>query len=69
MELPTKVTFEHTYFKSMSDIGTRVVEKGEERIQEVGRSGVDAVGEKKEGEKGKNGSECGKPVLYGIYEE
>lgn len=51
MELTTKSTFEHTYVELMNDIGTRVVEKGEERAHEAGGSGVDTVWEKKEGEK------------------
>ena len=38
MKLLTKGTFEHTYLESMSDIGTRVVEKGEERAQEAAAS-------------------------------
>ena len=57
MKLPTKGTFEHTYFDLMSDIGTRVVEKGEERSHEAGGSGVNTPWEKKEGENIKNESE------------
>ena len=55
MKHQTKGIFEHTYFESMSDIRTRVVEKGEGRAWEAGGSDVVAVWEK--GKKEKNGSE------------
>ena len=40
MEPPRKGTFEHTYFKSMSDNGKMVVEKEKERAQDAGAAAL-----------------------------